>query len=74
MKALGLAVSEEKIFENCIFWTSWPQGGANFDPRGKILTTFIEDLHKMLYTKYEGYGPCALGEEKLFRFSHYKSM
>ena len=47
MKALGLVVSEKKIFLSFSHCKSMgandPQGGAIFDPRGKIGRIYIED-------------------------------
>jgi len=50
-----------------------PRGGVNFDPRGKIWTTLVEDLKMMLYTKYESSGPSTYwykttGNEKDIQF------
>jgi hypothetical protein len=47
MKALGFAVSEKKIFKSFPIYfnvkTFDPWGGANFDPKGLILTKHVED-------------------------------
>ena len=60
MKALGLPVKEKKNFE--IFppcshvQTCDPQGAANLDPRGIILTN-LEKIHEeMLYTNIKAVG------------------
>ena len=72
MKAIGLVVSEKKIF---FFKTSHcksmgakdPRGGAIFDPRGMIGRIYKEDHYTLLHTKYESFGPCGL-EKKFFFF------
>ena len=47
MKALGLAVSDKKIFKGfpyiTLCKTGDPWGGANFDPRGIIWAIFVGD-------------------------------
>ena len=48
MKALGLVVSEKKIFFLCFshcksMGANDPRGGATFDPRGMIGWIYIED-------------------------------
>ena len=72
MKALGLVVSEKKIvlcFSHCkSMGATDPRGGAIFDPRGMIGRIYIEDHYTLLYTKYEGFGPCGFGEEDFFMF------
>jgi len=42
-----------------------PQGGVNFNPRGIIWTTLVEDLKMMVYTKYESSGSCSF-RQKIF--------
>ena len=78
MKALGLVVSEKKIFlcfSHCkSMGANDPRGGAIFDPRGMIGRIYIEDHYTLLHTKYESFGPCGFGEEDFFCFSHCKSM
>ena len=73
MKALGLVVSEKKIFlcfSNCkSMGANDPWGGAIFDPRGMIGRIYKEDLYTLLHTKYESSGPCGFGEEDFFMFS-----
>ena len=71
MKALGLVVSEKKIFFLCFshcksMGANDPRGGAIFDPRGMIGRIYIEDHHTLLHTKYESSGPCGFGEEDFF--------
>ena len=67
MKALGLVVSEKKIFlcfSHCkSMGANDPRGGAIFDPRGVIGRIYKEDHYTLLHTKYEGSGPCGFGEE-----------
>ena len=78
MKALGLVVSEKKIFYCFSHCKSMgandprggaifdPRGGAIFDPRGMIGTIYIEDHYSLLHTKYESFGPCGFGEDDFF--------
>ena len=60
MKALGLVVSEKKIF---LCFTHDPPpppppGGAHMDPRGMVGRIYKEDHYTLLHTKYESSGPC----------------
>ena len=66
MKALGLVVSEKKIF--FIFFPCAPQGGARMDPRGMVDRIYKEDHYPMLHTKYESSGSCGYGEEYFLCF------
>ena len=70
MKALGLVVSEKKIFlcfSHCkSMEANDPRGGAIFDPWGMIGRIYIEDNYTLLHTKYESFGPCGFGEEDFF--------
>ena len=70
MKALGLVVSEKKIFlcfSHCkSMGPNDPRGGAIFDPRGMIGRIYTEDHYTLLHTKYESFGPCGFGEEYFF--------
>ena len=72
MKALGLVVSEKKIFlcfSHCkSMRANDPRGRAIFDPRGMIGRIYIEDHLTLLHTKYESLGPCGIGEEDFFMF------
>ena len=72
MKALGLVVSEKKIFlcfSHCkSMGPNDPRGGAIFDPRGMIGRIYTEDHYTLLHTKYESFGPCGYGEEYFFMF------
>ena len=73
MKALGLVVSEKKIFFLCFshcksMGANDPRGGAIFDPRGMIGRIYIEEHYTLLQTKYESFGPCGFGEEYFFMF------
>ena len=45
-----------------------PRGGVNFDRRGIIWTTLVEDLLMMLYIKYESTGPCSFRQEDFLKF------
>ena len=67
MKALGLVVSEKKIF---LCFSHCKSMGAN-DPRGGAIfdRIYIEDHYTLLHTKYESFGPCGFGEEDFFIFS-----
>ena len=64
MKALGLVVSEKKIFY--VLPMAPPPGGARMDPRGTAGMIYKEDHYTLLHTKYESYGPCGFGEEDFF--------
>ena len=70
MKALGLVVSEKKIFlcfSHCkSMGDNDPRGGAIFDPRGMIGRIYKKNHYTLLHTKYEGSGPCGFGEEDFF--------
>ena len=70
MKALGLVVSEKKIFfcfSHCkSMGANDPQGGAIFDPRGMVGRIYKEYHYTLLHTKYECSGPCGFGEEGFF--------
>ena len=72
MKALGLVVSEKKIFlcfSHCkSMGANDPRGGVILDPRGMIGRIYIEDHYRLLHTKYESFGPCGFGEEDFFMF------
>ena len=64
MTALGLVVSEKKIF--FIFSSSRPRGGASVDHRGTVGRIYKEEHYILLQTKYESSGPCGFGEEDFF--------
>ena len=66
MKALGLVVSEKKIF--LCFSHDAPLGGARMDPRGTVGRIYKEDHYTLLKTKYESFGPCGFGEEDFLKF------
>ena len=75
MKALGLVVSENKIFLCFSHCKSMgandpppPPVGAIFDPRGMIGRIYIEDHYTLLHTKYESFGPCGFGDEDFLTF------
>ena len=72
MKALGLVVSEKKIFlcfSHCkSMGANGPRGRAIFDPRGMIGRIYKKDHYTLLHTKYEVSGPCGFGV--LRRFFH----
>ena len=63
MKALGLVISEKKIF---YVLPMTPQGGACMNPRGMVGRIYKEDHYTLLLTKYESSGPCGFGEEDFF--------
>ena len=67
MKALGLVVSEKKIFlcfSHCkSMGANDPRGGAIFDPRGMIGRIYKKDYYTLLHTKYEG---SVVSEKKIF--------
>ena len=66
MKALGLVVSEKKIF--FMFFPSLPRGGAHMDPRGKVGRIYKEDHYTLLLIKYESSGPCGFREDFFYVF------
>ena len=57
MKALGLVVSERKIFL-CFSHDAPGAGPFIMDPRGMVGRIYIEDHYTLLHTKYESSGPC----------------
>ena len=65
MKALGLVVSEKKIF---MFFPWRPQGRARMNPRGTVGRIYKEDHYTLLHPKYERSGPCGFREEDFFVF------
>ena len=66
LKALGLVVSEKKIFL-CFTHSPHPaQGGALMDPRGRVGRIYYnEDHYTLLHTKYDffSFGSCGFREE-----------
>ena len=69
MKALGLVVSEKKIyigFSPCMSIGYDPWGGAIFDFRGMVGRIYKEENYTLLHTKYKSSGPCGFGEEDFF--------
>ena len=66
MEALGLMVSEKKIFKSFSHDASW--GGARMDPRGTVGRIYEEEHYILLQTKYESSGPCGFKEEDFFMF------
>ena len=65
MKALGLVVSEKKIF---LCFSMTPAGRGPYGPRGTVGRINKEDHYTLLLTKYESSGPCGFGEEDFFFF------
>ena len=61
MKALGLVVSEKKIF--LCFSHDAPGAGPVWTPG-----IYKEDHYTLLLTKYESSGPCGFGEEDFLMF------
>ena len=72
MKALGLVVSEKKIFyffSHCMsMGANDSRGGDIFDPRGLVSRIYKEDHYTLLHTKYESSGLCGFGKEDFFMF------
>ena len=65
MKALGLVISEKKIF----YVLPMTSGAvARIDPRGTVGSIYKEDHYTLLHTKYESFGSCGFGEEDFFKF------
>ena len=50
-----------------------PGRGGQFNPKGIILKTSVEDLKLMLRLKYESSRPCAFRQEHILRFSLFES-
>ena len=67
MKALGLVVSEEKIFY-VLPMIPPPRAGAHMDPRGTAGKIYKEDQYTLLHTKYESFRPCGFEEEDFYKF------
>ena len=63
MKALGLVVSEKKIF--LCFSHDAAVAGPVWTP-GAVGRIYKEDHYTLLLTKYESSGPCGFGEEDFF--------
>ena len=61
MRALGLVVSEKKIF--LYFHHDDPRGGARVDHRGTVGRIYKEEHYILLHRKYESSGPCGFGED-----------
>ena len=68
MKALGLVISEKKIFLCFTHDPQPPLGGARMDPRGTVGRIYKEEHYTLLQTKYESSGLCGFGEEDFFMF------
>ena len=68
-KALGLVVSEKKIFKVFSHDPPPPRGGARMDTRGTVGRIYNENHYTLLHTKYESFGSCGFGEDFL-SFSH----
>ena len=66
MEALGLVVSEKKIF--LCFSHDAPGAGPSMDPRDTVGRNYKEDHYTLLLTKYESSGPCGFGQEDFFMF------
>ena len=66
MKALGLVVSQNKIFLSFIH--DPPPGRARMDPRGTVGRIYKKKHYTLLHTKYESFGPCGFVEEDFFMF------
>ena len=50
-----------------------PGAGVNFDPRGIIWTTLVEDVQMMLYSKYESSGPFSFRQEDFWKL-HFENL
>ena len=62
MKALGLVVSEKKIFLCFTHDPPPPWGGTRMDPRGTAGRIYKKDHYTLLHTKYESFGSCGFGK------------
>ena len=58
MKALGLVVSDKKIFST---FPMTPRGRGLYGPQGYGWQDYKEDHYTLLHTKYESSGPCGFG-------------
>ena len=70
MKALGLVVSEKKIFLFCSHCKSMmanaPWGGIIFDPRDTVCSMYKEDHYTLLHTNLKGLDLVVLKEFFMF--------
>ena len=66
MKALGLVVSEKKIFFYVLPMT--PPGRGPYGPQGQGWQIYKEDHYTLLHTKYESSGPCGFGVDDFLCF------
>ena len=66
MKALGLVVSEKKIY-SCFFLMTPPGLGLN-GPRGMAGWIYKEDHYILLHTTYESSGACGFRKEVFYVF------
>ena len=58
MKALGLVVSEKKIFSHCIpMGPNESRGRTIFDSRGMVGWIYKEDHYILLHIKYKSFRP-----------------
>ena len=64
--ALGLVVSEKKIFLLCFSIVSLWELMTIFDPRVMVGRIYKEDHYALLHTKYERSRPYGFGEEDCF--------
>ena len=77
MKALGLMVSEKKVFvcfSHCKYMGANDPQDAIFDPRGMIGRIYVEHHITLLHTLYTSFGYCGFREEDFLGFSYYKHM
>ena len=63
MRALGLVVSEKRIF---YIFIMTPPGRGPCGPQGHGWQDYKEEHYILLHTKYESSGPCGFGEEVFF--------
>ena len=61
--ALGIVVSEKKIFFSCFFFLK-----PIADPRGMVGRIYKGNYYPLLYTKYKSPGLCDFREEDLYGF------
>ena len=62
--ALGIVVSEKKIFFSCFFSYYKPIA----DPRGMVGRIYKGNYYPLLYTKYKSPGLCDFREEGFYGF------
>ena len=72
MEALGLVVSEKKIFYVFPIESLWelmtPRAGSFLNPGDMVGRNYKEKHYTLLHTNYESSGPCDFGDELCYVF------